>query len=461
MSALGGLRLENLPAIDKAAAQNGRLSIFSEPRTGKTRTALAIAEKLESKRIMVVGMNSFLQVWEDECEKVNFALPVERLTNPNQTIVQRAQELIRIRKAGESKLLAVNYEGWWRKDLRAAIRAWEPDLIVYDEAHRLVERGNKSARFAHQIANREKWFKSALSLTATWQEGGYEDVFSLYKATDPSVFGSDFPPFQYKYCKMGGYLGKEIVDYKNLDELFETVRRTSFYLSQAQLGIPSPTFEIIEVDLTPGTRSQYEQFLKDKYLNFKGYEDQTLEVFYRLPISALVKAEEITGGWIQNDDGKPLDISSEKLDAAVAYAKNEMRNGRQHAIYCAFSHDIERLARALDIPLALTYSGLAGTGLKGEINRQNALKSLRNGSLPILIGNIDMIAQGIDLSCCQTAGFYSVDWSYIKFFQLWARLQGKGVYPHHVIYEAKNTIDQPKYALLRKKTALASKVFNL
>lgn len=491
---LNDLRTDQIQAVNKTVNNDGRLAILAAKRAGKTATALGAAKKLGAKKVLVIGKTNFLsQTWTDEVKKWDFELPYVQLTDGS--VYDRAMKLKAIAKAEQPALVGLTYDAWWRSDLRSVIREyWQPDLVVYDEAQHLLERGNHSARFAHQISTREKWFKHSLAMTATWIESGYEELFGLFKACDPTVFGTRFDEFAVRYlviathvcraCKglvvsgqftidktqpcagthhVGPYVevdGQQIVGYYNLDEMFAKARLHSHYIEQKDLNIPAPKDVLIDINLSPEMRKQYDAFVHDTNYEFVGESGLTMDIVGGMPLTVRVKAKELACGWVQNADGDALDISHEKLDAATEIAISENKAGRQHAIYTQFNHNVRRLAKALNIPLKQTYSGLAGSGTTGDKNRANTLQELKAGNLGIIIGNSSMIAEGLNLSMCGSATHFDHVDSSVKHDQLTGRLQGEGLFPTEFHLFAKHTVERPIYDELLVKMARRGQVFS-
>ena len=498
MSVRQTLRPDQEADLQKALALNGRLCLFSQPRTGKTRLALAITEALKCERVLLVGFNSFLPSWRYEMialeESGNpFYLPFDILNTS--TVLSRALAMREARRTGAPHMFAVNFESFWRSDLRQAIRDWKPDMVIYDEAHRLISRGTKAARFAHQIARDEKWFKHCLVLTATYQEHTHTDLFSLFKACNPDIFGLDFQKFSDDYtivashmCKTCGALvpsikqlprnapacepetgfhkgwfveikGRPVIGYKNEQELFDTIKRHSVRRTQEEVNILPPVNTIVPVKLAQNTREQYDRFMSTYVHQFQDKNNHALDVFARIALSALVKAQELTGGWIQDDKGNVLEISTEKLDLAVASTMEDLHNGKRPAVYCRFNEDVLRLAKALKIDPKWTYTSFAGNGDKGLRQREEILRQLLRGNLETLIGNGHMVSYGLNLSMMDTANFFSTSYSSIEFEQLCGRLQARGKKPFHRHFCAVDTVDEDIYSALSTKTELRLKVF--
>ena len=47
------------------------------------------------------------------------------------------------------------------------------------------------------------------------------DIFSQYRFLDPTIFGMNFYAFRGRYCVMGGFNRKQIVQYRDLDALIK------------------------------------------------------------------------------------------------------------------------------------------------------------------------------------------------------------------------------------------------
>ena len=96
--------------------------------------------------------------------------------------------------------MVVNYESAWR--LEKELLAYNADLIIADEAHKLKENRSKQSKGLHTLGDKAR-FK--LLLTGTVITNRELDVFSQYRFFNPQIFGTSFYAFRNQYFDMDGY----------------------------------------------------------------------------------------------------------------------------------------------------------------------------------------------------------------------------------------------------------------
>ena len=176
-------------------------ALLMEMGTGKTITSIAIAGALYGRerirRVLVVAPLSIVGVWDEEFEK--FADFDYRLVVLTGTGTKKADTLKRMH--GEALQVAVvNYESAWR--LETEILAWNPDLIIADEGHKIKTHNISASKAMHRLGVRAAY---KLLLTGTVITNKALDVFSQYKFLNPGIFGTSFYSFRNRYFDMVGY----------------------------------------------------------------------------------------------------------------------------------------------------------------------------------------------------------------------------------------------------------------
>src|SRR3989304_1312633 len=255
-------------AGEKVLELHGRCGLFPDVGTGKTRVAIEAAKHLANcHRILVVAPLFAAGVWRDQVKK--WAPEARTLRCIRGSIVQRAAKLrrLRIRKPSRRVYVVVGYESYWREPLRSEILKYDPQMIIYDEAHRLKGKGTKQSRFAHSLASGAdetptETHKPAhvLALTGTPLPNGPEDAFSLFKAISPTVFGTRWIDFEDRYIVMGGFQRYQIVSYRNLPEFEEKVAAHSYRITKAEaLDLPEQVDVEVPVMLSRKDRGIYDK----------------------------------------------------------------------------------------------------------------------------------------------------------------------------------------------------------
>lgn len=477
-----------LAAVEFLKQHKGRGPLFAGKRTGKSGATILWEEENQYDRVLNICLDSFADVWRMEHQEWGIdRLPLYRLTHGNR--LQRAQFIKRLK--GQPGKIQLNYESFWAEPIRSAIRDYfKPQLIEYDEASEINHRTSKQSKFAGLIAT-DPYVESIVPLTATPTDGKHEQYWPIYRACDPTVFGTRYEDFAYEYTVTATHIcrgcsrlvnqfattlrrgitceadlhtgpltpirGSQVIGYRNVDKLRNIIKATSFEFSQEEANIPEPEDIIVPVTLSQRTRKAYDEFMKEYVAQFQSeLTGDNLGVVARIALTAMLREAEITGGFVRDGMGGYIEVGSEKLDAALEIIRHENRDGHRVAVYCRFRPEVERLARELNIPLSQTYSGFAT-----QEQREEALANLRRGNLPALICNIEVVRYGLDLRCCHSAIFYSTGYKLDVFDQAYGRLQGTGLTPLHFHLLCLGLADHKVYEALARKKSVAAEIHEL
>lgn len=225
-------------------ACRGRCILGDDMGLGKTVQTLAAVEILARERgierVLVVAPASVKYQWQTEIQKYT-GRPVQVIdgTAEQRRALYRESTFYRL----------TNYEMAVR-DLNE-LNAWEPDLIVLDEAQRIKNWESKTTRAIKRLASRY-----AIVLTGTPLENRLEELYSIVQFVDDRRLG---PAFQFLHDhRLLGEEGK-LIGYRNLDLLREKLepvllRRTrGDVLSQ----LPPRTDTNIFVEMAPQQRTLY------------------------------------------------------------------------------------------------------------------------------------------------------------------------------------------------------------
>jgi len=418
-----------------------------EMGTGKTRVALAAAKELGCARVLVVTPLSVVHVWAKEAELLGYGF----LDCTRGTIKARAGRLT----GATAGVVVVGYESYWREPLRKQILALHPDMVIYDEGHRLQNRRTKQSRFAHYLVDK---VQHRLALTGTPMPNGPEDLFSLYKAIRPDVFGGRWQEFEWRYIIKGGYLGYQVIGYRNQGELQHKVAESSYRITKAealdlpeQIDVPLPV-RLISYDV-------YHRLRKKAIAEVRGLMAD--KPAYGLALSQtvltnVIRLQQIASGWVKVEDGRIIDLSREKEEALL----DLVRDGPPKiVVFCRFRHDIDRVASSIShLRNCLVLDGRTPVQDRGKL-----LEEFRTIAKPsALVVQVAVGSLGIDLSCASVAIFYSLDFSLSNYLQSRDRLHRIGqvnkVTYYCLLGEA--TIDEKIYQALQDKWDLSKTILD-
>jgi SNF2 family DNA or RNA helicase len=226
------------------AAHRGRCILGDDMGLGKTVQTLAAAELLARERgierVLVVAPASVKYQWEGEIRK--FAgRPVQ--------VIDGVAEMRRALYAQPTFYRLINYE-LVQRDLDE-LNAWQPDLIVLDEAQRIKNWESKTSRAVKKLRSRY-----AVVLTGTPLENKLEELYSIVQFVDDRRLG---PAFQFLHDHRVFDDKGNLTGYRNLDKLREKLEPILLRRTRAEvLGqLPPRTDNTVFVEMTDAQRGPY------------------------------------------------------------------------------------------------------------------------------------------------------------------------------------------------------------
>ncbi len=198
------------------AARAGRSLIADDMGLGKTIQAIGACEVLAQaaavERVLVICPTSLKYQWQREIETFcdRSAVVIEGLSSARSALY-----------ATESFYKIVNYDVVYR-DVEA-IRKWEPDVIVLDEAQRIKNWKTRRAKSIKKLDSRY-----AIVLTGTPLENRLEELYSIVEFVDRFRLG---PMFRFLAAHQQVDDNGKVLGYRHLDKIGQTlepvlIRRT-------------------------------------------------------------------------------------------------------------------------------------------------------------------------------------------------------------------------------------------
>lgn len=421
-------------------------ALLMEMGTGKTIVSIAVAGCMyqygKVNRVLVVAPLSILGVWQEEFEK--FADFPYSLTILSGTVAKKKEQLKNLKGNG-LQVVVVNYESAWR--LEEDLKAYNADLVIADEAHKLKENRSKQSQGMHHIGDKARY---KLLLTGTVITNRELDVFSQYRFLNPQIFGTSFYAFRNQYFDMGGYCNHTPIFRKWMcDDFLQKLHSIAFRVTKAEcLDLPSVTEEVRQVDLEPKAAKLYDNIEDESYAELGKAEITTANILTRL-----LRLSQITGGHLTDDDGVVNTVSSAKLDALSDIIDTAMAENKKIVVMARFvpeMDDIQELLEKKKICYAVVRGGVKDR--ESEIHRFQYDDKCR-----VFVGQIAAAGLGITLTAASTMVFYSLDYNMSNFEQAKARIHRAGQKEncHYIYLVCRNTIDRKVLYALRKKMNLA------
>jgi SNF2 family DNA or RNA helicase len=422
------------------------MAYLMEMGTGKTVTAIASMGCMYNeglvRRALIVAPLSVLSVWEDEIRKyAAFQNTVTVLTGNMDN--KRLQ--LRNLPVNGLQIVVVNYESMWR--LKVELLAFDADLIVADEGHRLKDGRTAQSRAMHELGDKARY---KLLLTGTPVTNHEADIWSEYRFLNPGIFGMSFYVFRSHFFTMGGYgLHTPIFLKACLPEYTERLHRIAYRCRKEDcLDLPEITETVRTVDLEPAARKLYDLVREESYAGLRNSKVTAANMLTRL-----LRLSQITGGHVTDDDGNSQEVSLAKLAALEDIVDAAAAEGQKLVVMAHFTPELDAIERLL-ARKRISYSVVRG----GTRDRGEQVSRFQNDpDCMVFVGQIQAAGEGLTLTASSTMIFFSLDYSMSHFEQAKARIHRSGqTKPCSYIYICcRKSVDQRVLRALREKRDLA------
>ena len=291
-----GARPEPVPIKSMHEAPNRGWGHYLEMRLGKTQATLAefvfLAKFYDVTRFLVLAPSKFTEDWDIAAKAVNFPYPHRAVRS--KVLTAKGDKAL-----PDSGLLVCNHEIIHNKKHCATLIRWVKGgktITVIDESVILANFTSPSSQAMHSIGKESAFTRT---LSGKPQVKGPSDMYGQIRFTKGlnGVLSNDFNA---RYCKFGGFQGRQIVDVRadNLDELNATINSIGFVakkLDWANIGDPD-TFDR-RIPMHPAQVEAYRKMEKDYYLEFDGAEVSPEQI-----VTAHAKLNQISCGFVFDDE---------------------------------------------------------------------------------------------------------------------------------------------------------------
>jgi SNF2 family DNA or RNA helicase len=232
-----------------------------------------------------------------------------------------------------------------------AIRRFNPDLVIIDESHKIKSPTGNASRLMARVS---KFVKRRIMLTGTVMPHGPLDVFAQWRFLEPYAFGAvqpdgskrqaTFGQFRDDYAILGGWMGKEVTGYRNLDEMQKIMAKNAVVARKKDaLDLPPTTDVVIPVELSPTEKKAYAEMKADLVSMLAS--GAMASVPSRL--TQMMRLRQITSGHLPDDSGQLHIIGASKVNTIRSLVHDTLTGEKRVVIFALFSQEIKMLEAAL------------------------------------------------------------------------------------------------------------------
>ena len=286
------------------------------------------------------------------------------------------------------------------------------------------------------------------------------DLYAQCEFLGPDCLNaSSYYAFQARYAvlverKMPSHTFKQIVGYRRLDELQEKLNDFSFRVTKEEcLDLPEKVYTRRDVELTKEQQTYYDQM---KLMALAVVEGDLMSTNNAL--TQLMRLHQIVCGHIKLDDGRQLDIPSNRADELMAVLSE---SSGKVIIWANYRKDIENIKLAIQKEYGMTSVATYFGDTEAE-ERQEIVTKFQDptSDLRFFVGNPRTGGYGLTLTAANVVVYYS------NSFDLEVRLQSEDR-AHRIGQTSKvtyvdlisvGTVDEHIVKALRNKINIASEV---
>lgn len=481
-------------------------ALLFEPGTGKTATTLDYASILALKapggrvKVLVIGPLAALDTWVTQAP-VYVAEGINVHAEALGGSIRQKAETLHARGGGDLRtglrraiassqregtdpdndphltIVAVNFDSFASRarisasrtaaDLMVdAVRAYQPDLIVVDESHRIK---GPTSNTSKAIARLTPLCRRRIILTGTVMPHSPLDVFAQWRFLDPMAFGTPmadgsrrpatFGGFRSTYARMGGWMGKEVLGFKNLDEMQDIMAANATVVRKEDaLDLPPVTDVVVPVHLSAKEQRAYQEMKSDLAVQL----DSGALASVPNRLAQLMRLRQITSGYLPDDSGQIEVLGESKAKVVHSIVHDTLAGERRVVVFAHFRHEIDTLTTML------AQSGTKVVTISGDTpaKERAAIRALFGSDTPeriVLVAQIKTMSLAVnELVTASHAVFASLPNQRDDIEQARARLDRQGQTRPVTIWTAAapGTVDDVILKAYHDRTDLETAILN-
>lgn len=450
-------------ALTKLVKLRGVAGLLMEMGTGKTKVAIDWAGigfyNFETRKVLVVAPLSVLGVWSRQVRQHSGApFRIIRLTGSTEYRIRLLKQVMRHPDPDRLTYLVINYESLWRETDRGRsidelLIEWHPDLIIFDESHRIKSPTSRQSKAAFRIA---QVVEQRLLLTGTAITKSPLDVFGQFRALNYKIFGTSWKDFRFRYGVWGGFHKYQLKGYRHLQELITKVRKHSYRIRKEQcLDLPPKLFETVPVQLSDRGMAIYHKMAKEMIVEIEEGHATAAIILVKL-----LRLSQITAGFIKDDEGVIRVFDESKLNTCMDLLDDLLEEDHKVVIFTRFIMDINRMKEKLD---KRKVSHLILSGSVPDRKRDSLIEKFQTDEkVKVFIAQLQTGSEGIELFAADSVIYYSLSHNALHYWQSQDRVhrpgQTKKVTYYHLTVP--RTYDQVLLTDLKQKKNVADTIIH-
>lgn len=303
------------------------------------------------------------------------------------------------------------------------IKAWNPQLVILDESHRIKSPSAKKSTFFHRFGESVP-YRVIMTGTVVTKKKRIYDVYSQWlflnrkrfvDETGTTLTFAEFKDFFSVITRRDGY--PKWLRNKNENTLHELIHKDAFsVLREDCFDLPPLTSQIIPVHLDESAEA-YDQMAEDMVARIKTGEitEASIALVQGLRLRQLANGLAKTSPTEAHPRGRLVIIGREKLQTLEDRLEDLMEAGEHVIIGASFRPDIQRIQKLCDQRKWKAWHVMGGVKIADRTRIRKEFENYPDGC--IFIGNPAAASEGIDLRSAAIMIWYSLPTSWVHYRQ--------------------------------------------
>lgn len=385
---------------------------FSEQRTGKTPTALMLANHLNLPTLIVCPPSLSLLSWKPQIEKWINQTPLTLFkTKITKGVIkhiamskkERYETYCEFFKSNKAQFLIVSKDTW-KTDYEMVIDTISNFMLIVDEAHFLkaYKSKTKTTQQAKSVILTSQKATRTLLLTGTPTTNHPSDIFGILHTLNPKRFKSYYDFVDYFWGFDNWKNPKQRYRFSEFEEeISDITKKYSVMHKQREImkWLPEVQREVVRLPMKSIQAKQYAEM----FIYFENDEEMTQNI-----LTQIIKLRQLSNGVAHSVEkswnGVPK-INSNKIEWLLNYIK-ENPNDKIMVLTNYSNKTIPLITQEL-----AEFSPQVIVGSTPQNDRLNIVESIQNGNERILVANIACLKEGITLDKLDTIIFFDRSFS--------------------------------------------------
>lgn len=382
------------------------ICLFDEMRTGKTKQCIDIAKFLLANKmisaVLVIVPNTIKRIWKNEIAidaplHGSFTAIIEG-SKPDKQSLWKSRQFFYI----------VNYESARsdKDELYAFEKYWNDRggyLLISDEAHKLK---NPDSLQSRAVCGLHPTY--SIYLTGTPVANRPEDCWTMTNATCPNLLGRTIDDFYFQFAQRGGYTGKDITGYKNLDEIKYRLARISMRRLRKDIMFDQVMRQQRDGVMAGKQLISYNQMRDELMTELLNDDGEWTAVKAKSSLTKILRLQQITSGYLSNVSGDAVWFDENwKLAELDEFIEEYLDDIGKLVIWSRFIPPILKLTERYEKYGSTCIYG----GIKDEERSRRMYMFQDDPKCKIMLGQILSASLGLGFQPATFACFYDHWWS--------------------------------------------------